>query len=30
MANKIYEVLIGTLTTIGIASTFLAAFIMIT
>ena len=30
MANKIYEVLIGTLTTIGIVATFLAAFIMIT
>lgn len=30
MANKIYEVFIGALTTIGIVATFLAAIIMIT
>lgn len=29
MANRIHEVFIGTLTTIGIMTTFLAAFIMI-
>lgn len=30
MANRIYEMCIGTLTAIGIVATFLAAFIMIT